>query len=261
MVNLSDARGKPRFYKGLYLHPIKIKDVEEFYWSVECLLYPKSSSKNLKVLRMTYLDFLINLMLGENLDFNIGITTEELKMKFGLLLNLVFKTSNIEYRENELGIFELIFDNDIKINGQEFEEIKKIIGSQNGVDTEDKFMNDQVRKKMNETREFLNKQNSDRVAQMDQQIIAYHCVSKLSYEEIDELTIYQFQKGLSRFNHMIECENVNIGIYTGSINLEKNKKAPHWLDLIKYSDSDSQLKIDSNEFIGDLSNKGLVNKN
>lgn len=257
MVNLADARGKPRYYKGLELHPIKMKDIQDFYWAVECLSFAKSSSDNLKVLRMTYLEFLINLMLDIDLNFETGIGSEELKHKFSLLCTLVFKSEEIKFKRNELGVYDLVINSEITINGQDFEDIKLIIGEQNGIELVDKFMAKDVRKKMAETREFLHKQNSQKMAQLDQQIIAYHCVSRLKYEEIDELTIYQFQKGLSRFNHMMECSHINNGIYSGTITLKKTESAPNWLDLIKESDSDSQMKINSDNFIASLDKKGL----
>lgn len=260
MDNIFDARGKPRVYKGLELHPIKVKDILEFYWAVESLALSKSSSTNLKVLRMSYLDFLITLMMEyEDLQFEMGMSSYELKSKFSLLCHLVFKLENIEFKQIEDGTFILIFNEDIIINAQEFDDIKKIIADQNNIDLTDKFMNDQVRKKMKETREFINKQNQSTSAGLDQQIIAYHCASRLSYEEIDELTIYQFQKGLARFSHMIECGYVNQGIYNGTIKLEKTKNPPNWLDLLKDAEIDSQFKINSDKFISSLGEKGLVN--
>ena len=260
MSSINDARGKPRQYKGLSLHPVKIKEVQEFYWAVECLALEKSASTNLKVLRMSYLDFLITLMMEyEDLKFELNFTPNDLKMKFSLLCELVFKVENIEFRQTEFNTFELIFDNTITINGQEFDEIKKIIAEQNAIDLTDKFVNPEVRKKMKETREFIRKQNQGKSAPLDQQIIAYHCASGLSYDAIDELTIYQFNKGLARFNHMIHAQYVNQGIYAGTISMEKNKSAPSWLDLIKDVDIDDQLKINSDTFINGLGEKGLVN--
>ena len=139
MSSINDARGKPRQYKGLNLHPVKIKEVQEFYWAVECVALEKSASTNLKVLRMSYLDFLITLMMQyEDLKFELNFTPNDLKMKFSLLCELVFKVENIEFRQTEFNTFELIFDNTITINGQEFDEIKKIIAEQNGMDLTDK---------------------------------------------------------------------------------------------------------------------------
>lgn len=53
-ITTKRAFGKPLNYKGLNVYPVKMKDVDEFYDAVQCLLLPKNDFQQPEIIRMSY---------------------------------------------------------------------------------------------------------------------------------------------------------------------------------------------------------------
>lgn len=238
-MTVSDVFGKPRKYKGLDLHPIKMRDCEEFYDVVQCLMLPKNATQDINILRMSYLQFLMLISTNE-LTFLID--------KLIRLLELVLKTDDFRFHLNDKNKFEIIIKNEIVIRERDFDKIKTMISEQNLVDIDDDFIHPEVKKQIEDAKEFLHK-HGNQTAGIDQQIIAYHCMSKLPYFEIAELTIYQFQKGLTRFDHILGAEAILNARYSGFVEFKENTTLPHWLGHIEDVHKDDGIKLNAKQFI------------
>jgi len=238
MINVSDVFGRPRNYKGLLIHPIKMKDCDVFYDAVQCLMLSKNSLQDVRFLKMSYLHFLLFVASSELVSFQVKLVS---------LLELILQTSNFRINVNEKQKYEIIVDDEYIIRERDFDKIKTIISEQNLVDLDDEFINPEVKAKINEAREFLSKRGN-RSASLDQQIVSYHCIGKIPYHEIEELTIYQFQKGLARFDHILGAEAIMNARYSGMVEFKDESKLPHWLGHIDDSKKDDGSTIDAEKF-------------
>ena len=250
MINTTDVFGKPRQYRGMSVYPIKMKDCDKFYDAVQCLMLPKNSSQDVELLKMSYLKFLIIVANTELKHFQDKLIT---------LLELILHTDNFKITLNDKEKIEIIVDDEHVIRERDFDKIKTIISEQNLVDLDDEFINPEVRAKINEAREFLSKRGN-KAAGFDQQIVAYHCISGIPYREIEELTIYQFQKGLARFDHILGAEAILNARYSGMVEFKDESKIPHWMGHIEDSTKNEEVILDANKFKNKASKElGMVN--
>ena len=144
----------------------------------------KNSLQDVQFLKMSYLRFLLVVSNTELKGFQDKLVS---------LLQLILQSENFEIILNDKDKIEIVVEDKHVIRERDFDKIKTIISEQNLVDLDDEFINPEVKAKIEEARTFLNKRGN-KVAGLDQQIISYHCISGISYHEIEELTIYQFQK-------------------------------------------------------------------
>lgn len=250
MNDINDVFGRPREYKGLNIYPITMKDCDKFYDSVQCLMLSKNSLEDVQFLKMSYLRFLLLVSNSELKGFQDKLVT---------LLQLILQTDNFEITLTDKNRIEIIVEDKFIIRERDFDKIKTLISEQNLVDLDDEFINPEVKAKIDEARAFINKRGS-KVAGLDQQIISYHCISGISYNEIERLTIYQFQKGLARFDHILGAEAIMNARYSGMVEFKDESKLPHWLGHIEDSKKNEGLLLNADKFKNEASNKlGMVN--
>lgn len=250
MNNINDVFGRPRIYKGINIYPIKMRDCDKFYDSVQCLMLSKNSLQDIQFLKMSYLRFLLVVSNTELKGFQDKLMT---------LLELILQTDNFQIILNDKDKIEIVVDDKYIIRERDFDKIKTIISEQNLVDLDDEFINPEVKAKIEEARAFLNKRGN-KVAGLDQQIVSYHCISGISYHEIERLTIYQFQKGLARFDHILGAEAIMNARYSGMVEFKDENKLPHWLGHIEDTQKNEGLLLNANKFKNEASNKlGMVN--
>lgn len=235
---LLDILGKPRVFKGREMYPVKVEDAHEFYECVQCIMIQKNSMDNDIFFQMYYLQFLIYLSEQQTQFLNM----------LGRLMQLVFRCKNLEVEILEDGRVYLELDNEFIIKERDFDKIRKIICEQNGLELDDRSMTAEARKILDDAEKF-NSQHSN-MASFAEQIVAYHCEIGIPYTEINNLTLYQFQKGLTRKNYTKEADNVQMAKYYPMMEFKDTNSLPHWLDKIKPNKDDSAtIKLDS--FISD----------
>jgi hypothetical protein len=172
-------------YKGIKIYPVKVKDAEFFYDNIKCLLFEKNRIPDIRVIKLSYLDFLFALISEQH----------ELFDNLNNILKLVFKEQKYEFTFNN-GCIGLIV-NGIEIGNYEFDNIKKIIFDENLIQVSDELLDPELEKSLQEAEEFMSQKNG-KPATFEERIIALHCVSGTSLNEIKEYTIYQFSKILER---------------------------------------------------------------
>ena len=217
MDNLNNIYGKSFNYKGILLYPIKMENVMNFYENVDCLLINKNEIKDVDIIRMSYFEFL--------LEYNCHQPELKLITKLRNLFELVLLNKSFEICKDKNGSFcftigeKLFYAND-------FDAIKKIIFNQNLIRYTDEILSEEFKEALKETEAFLSAKNEP--ATIEERIISYHCETGITYDDIEKLTIYQFNKGLERLN-LIE----SFRIYTyPAIKSGEGDKIPHWLSHI-----------------------------
>jgi len=246
-ISTIKAFGKPTPYKGLHLHPIRMKDADEFYDCVQCLLLPKNDFQEPEVIRMSYFMFL--LALSQNKDGN------DLIVKLLALYRLIFKTENIQLTVNEKGMAFIIVDG-ISLHERDFDKIKTIISEQNLIDLDDEFIDPDTKKAIQDARAFMAKRKT-RQADIEQQIVAYHCKSGLPYHEIQNLTLYQFHKGLVRMDYMISSDAILNARYSGMVEFKNEQDLPHWLGHIEEPKKNEDVIMTKTTFDKQMKQLGL----
>ncbi|MEK4121972.1 hypothetical protein [Lysinibacillus sp. FSL K6-0102] len=250
-IDLDNVWGNPKYVNGVPIYPVTMENILKLYETSTCLLIPKNSMSDPKIIKMSYLAFLIELGRDEK--------NEHLLDKLDSLLKLVTRTENINYFIDEKNKFVISVDDDGFIKERDFEKLREIIGSQNLIKTKDDSLGSDFDKAKEKAKDDLAKRNS-KMADLEQQIVAYKCEQKTSYEEIRNLTIYQFRKELERIIFSKSADVLQNAQYSGMVSFKEGTKIPHWLDQIEDKNPDDDLVL-SKEQLDQISKKnGLVNK-
>jgi len=229
MNDLIDVFGKPTEYKSIKIYPVKIVDILDFYTNVNCLTINKNKIPDVEIIKMSYLLFLFVISHKE---------PEFLEMLFKIL-NMVLKDQEFTLGfENEQLIFKV---NDIIITDYEFDNIRDIILKQNLLSIE-QILDPQLEKRLKEAEEFMS--NKNKSASLEERIVAYHCVSGMKYEDIEQLTIYQFNKGLERMQLIKNFEVYTYPLLKGG----SGDKIQDWLIHIEERGKYDHLLISESEF-------------
>ena len=128
--------------KIINIHPIKVVDWGIFEKCLDVLLQEKQDYDNEDIIMMSYLDFVLNILVPSSVeDDGESIFAE----KLAKVLELSLKIENIKtgtYRNRTC----LVFDDEIVLTSKEFDEIKKIILFQNLEDYDDRYVSPNVKK-------------------------------------------------------------------------------------------------------------------
>lgn len=176
----------------LLIYPLIVKDYMIFFSCVDCLMIDKNSIPDIKVIKMSYLDYLFYKSEQEPNKITLSKLFE--------ILRLCFKLNENELMINtfENGKHELVIKNQV-INGTDFEEIRKIICYQNNVELPDESIASDLKKALEEAQEFYNQQNNaGKVGSLEDQIDCIVSRTSYKHEEIYNLTIRRFIRLLER---------------------------------------------------------------
>lgn len=250
-IDLDNVWGNPKYVKGTPIYPVKIENMIDFYEASNCLIIPKNSMSDPQIIKMSYLSFLI--AVSQNPD------AEHLFHKLTKLIELVTRGTNIEFYLDEKNKIIISIDDKYTIHERDFDKVREIIGIQNLIETKDDSLGSDFDKAKADAKANLSKRNG-RMADLEQQIIAYRCVQKLPYDEIRNLTIYQFRKEIERIDLIKSADVLQNAQYSGMVSFKEGTTIPHWLDHIKDKSPDDDLVL-TKEQLDQISKKnGLVNK-
>ena len=127
---------------SIKIKPVSVRNSEIFLSSINILQIDKNSLPDVKIIQMSYLQFLFEKQLNNAINrqklFNI------------LFLCLNFKNPSIVLDKNKK---PLIFDKEknILINSSQFDDIKKIILYQNIIGYDDEYINPELKKSLEES--------------------------------------------------------------------------------------------------------------
>lgn len=150
-ISVNVGLGMPIEYKGLKIYPVKMKDYKRFMDTVDIFNYDKNATGDINLIQMSYLEFLIYIILGQddiknkfidiielcfNIKYNEGLKNKSDNEKDALLMEDVDGKVNIYI--NGRDICFIIDGNKVKIiigdtllSAKDFDNIKRIILYQN----------------------------------------------------------------------------------------------------------------------------------
>jgi len=250
-IDFDNVWGNPKYIKNTPIYPVKVENMIDFYEASNCLIIPKNSMSDPAIIKMSYLSFLI--AVSRNPE------AEHLLDKIIKLIELVTRGNDIGFYLDEKNKIVISIDDKYSIHERDFDKFREIIGIQNLIETKDDSLGSDFDKAKADAKVHLSKKNG-RMADLEQQIFAYRCVQKLSYDEIRNLTIYQFRKEIERIDLIKSADILQNAQYSGMVSFKEGTTIPHWLDHIKDKSSDDDLVL-TKEQLDQMSKKnGLVNK-
>ena len=244
-----DAFGLPQKYKGVLIYPVKLKD-RRIYDKLGLLTINKEITKDESIRKLRYLKYLILTHLVTKEDTN-DIILEELQSilnyvfqhKVGILYQLEknFPFEPIEefsdhYIRTDEDLKNLSFHikvEDVILSEKDFDGVIKTIIRQNYIQTDTLGITDE--KLYNKLESMLEKQSAKSTAgEIDEQIISYHILTGISYEEIYNYTFYQLLVGMERAELLLSHKIYSPLEKSGQISFKDEKDSvKHWLEHIE----------------------------
>ena len=200
---------KPIPYKGLVLHPIKVKDYFDFMNAHGLLVNNKDSIPNVRIIQMSFLEYVYHLVLLNEEYKNYFITI--LELCFGVYYRedirfKDFKERELVYEEVEdrvvthINGYDIRFDygkktimyiNNVEIKSNDFEKICKIILYQNILEYDDREISPDVQKIIDiQNKKQLSKINPPNI---EKQISFLANTTGYKLEYIYDMTYNKFQ--------------------------------------------------------------------
>lgn len=210
------------------IYPVKLKDSFTFLYSYNILDIDKNSMPNVEIIQMSYLQFLVEYVCSEN----------ENRLKFGNLLKLCLHLDNPYIQKNEFGKFIIIDKNNdnIIINSNDFDNIKRIILYQNLLHYDDEYINPELKKVMDEMDELKNKQYE--MPNLERKISIITALTGINKEEQKNMTLRTHTSLFEEIKSEIDFLTIRpIAILTGN-----GDKIEHWIYRKKKNKFDSYIE-------------------
>lgn len=236
MYHLFDS---PIPYKELLIYPIKMRDYLIFHQLASCLMLEKNSIPDIKVIQMTYLQYMFSI---SNKDDNLISVFDAL---LRLVLNKRTEKFKIEYSVDQKArpLFKI---GKIVYNSEDFEQIRAIIVEQNGLILPDEKIQKEVRVKMDEARRFRQKVNKTKMTTLEEQILALSMYSGWEIEKVYDMTIRKFFMALKRANHMIMSNIYLTASMSGFVTFKDKSATRGWLaDIDDEATNTELISLDS----------------
>lgn len=250
-IDLDYIFGEPKFVNTTPIYPVRVKDMISLYESSSCLLIPKNSMTDIKIIKMSYLAFLI-----EESYKNGGAILYDMLVN---LIKIVTREENIQFAKDEKGKYIILISDKHEIHEREFDKLREIIAKQNLIETKNESTGSDFDKAKEKAKRDLARRNGS-MADLEQQIIAYKCVQKETYENIKNLTIYQFRKEIERIDLIKSADILQSAQYSGMVQFKDGTKVPHWLDQIKDKNIDDDLVLSKAQLDQISQKNGLIGK-
>lgn len=264
----NDIFGYPQEYKGIKFYPVKVKETKLKERLYTFFFQPKNYIPDKDILKMSYLKFLLFVIGGgkkadkpdydiekELIDFlyevtKIDIPKEDEPKK--IYLDIKSLNNNAVSLED---FFICLYIDGIKIDEQDFENIREILVRQNGSSLEwiEGYIPD-LEKKM----AFLNHDSLDTT--FEDEMFTFCALTGDSELEAGEKTLYQFRNRFERETLLKTYELFKPLEVSGQISA-KNKKQElfkHYMSHIDRNNRYASLLVEESTFLED---SGLGNPN
>jgi len=223
-------------YKSLKLYPIKLRDYFKFQLFSECLILEKNSVPDVKIIQMTYLQYLYH-MKNEN-----NLLIEKL---YGLL-QLAMKRDDFKliwgYTENGKPFFKIDPDGEMFFS-EDFDNIKEILAEQNMFELPDESIQKDVRDDIEKARRIKQRINQSNMADLEEQIVALSLYSGISLEKIYDMTIRKFMISVRRATHMIMSSYYIQASLSGMVEIKDKSLTRHWLVDLNENNKFSDITV------------------
>lgn len=251
-IDLSDIWGEPKTYKKIKIYPILMKDIVEFYEKSYVLTIDKNKIaeeyNTPELISMSYLEFFVTQIAKVVNEKGNYLFPNALTDLLGML-KLSLKDQKVSLDINEKTMKPIVYIKTegkiITIRSTEFDKLKNIILKQNNayVEMPNGFA-PEVKRVMEKAIDSINKKNRNKIATLEEQIATYSAIEHISFNEIKQMTIYQFDLKMKRLSYFMECLKIWIMASSGMI---PSEDIPNWLDHIPDKNPYEEVLVSSNE--------------
>jgi hypothetical protein len=241
--------GYPQHYKGLELHPIKIKDrkYQELFYQI--FSHPKNYIPKKEILKASYLKFLIYVI-----QYNVRPDGNEIIIGLVDILKYITKEDKITIKYKSVegeGLNSVVLKieiGDVEISEEDFEDIREIVLEQNGLSIEYVESYDPG---LEESLIFENRDNGGITFQ--DEVFTFCALMHKTLKEIEDYTMLQFKIQMEKLIVMKEYDIYKPLISSGQITL-KGGELKHYLYRSGKKGRYDSILIKKDEFLqGDMS--------
>ena len=143
----------PIDYKGLLLYPVSIRKINKFLQSSSVLRIQKEYIPDKEIIKMSYLKFLMTNIDKEKEEYGESLTFDLLALCFMICMRI--EEISIRLFIGEDGKAKLIL-NDVEINENDFDYLRKIILYQNLPNYDDELMNPDLKNDLEQADKIKN---------------------------------------------------------------------------------------------------------
>jgi len=238
----NDIWGLPQTYKGVKIHPIKIKDVEYQELFNKIFTYPKNYIADKDIIKMTYMKYFVLIV-----SRSLGESANDLLTRF---FSYVFKDENVFFEIRIPRIVKSYKDislkwgvRDIDFDDIDFDKIREIILEQNGLSLDyiESYMPD-----LEDALDFFNSKAS--LISYGDEILVFCSLAGKTINEISDYTVFQFQAHLRRLILLEDYRIYKPLVDSGQITL-KSGEVQHYGTHIKKLGRYDNLLISKDEFV------------
>ena len=236
-----------KYTENITLYPVTMNDVVTFQALSQSITVRKNSVfRDKKIIKMTYLDFLLYCLGNEELETQYKIIGLSQYFFYAIqLLQLCCKDAEIKLNQ-QTG--QIIINGEV-ITPQMFDDIRRIIIIQNDIDFDiDEFLNYDTEQRLLKAQKDLNK-NDDKANiedYIDSLVIAMHT----NEDRIMNMTIRKFWRYIKRYNLHENYTIMRTGECSGMVSFKEPIK--HWMVSLEEDDKYKHLKADENEIRGKI---------
>lgn len=221
------------------IYPVSVRESEIFLSSISLFTIDKNATPSVEIIQMSYLQFIIDVLIKQNQD-NL--------QKFVNLLKLCLHMEDPKIQLNEMGK-PILIDGKFMcpINGQQFEDIRRIILYQNIVNFDDTYINPEIKQAMYEVDKLKSKNLEVPNLERKMAIITSH--TGLSKKEQLEMSYRSHSLLFEEICGEIEFVTIRpIALFGGNgdkldhwiFKKTKNKMEDYFINVDKYSKSMGQ---------------------
>jgi hypothetical protein len=218
----------PIVYKNLKIYPIKMQNIFEFNFSIHCLLLDQFNDKdvneNFSILQMSFLDYLFYYN-ERHPDYEVMYLLIQL-LSICLQIDFFDDKNAIQVKQDEKNRHILNIGG-VEINGNDFENIRRIICQQNNIDTTIFDLDPLVREQLNKTIAVQNSLAKDETCSLEEQVLTIMLLTGLDEKQIANLSIRKFRKILDRADLMMHYQIYKTAETSGTVTFKQ--PYPHWL--------------------------------
>lgn len=236
---------KPIPYKKLLFYPVKVRDYIEFLWYVDCLLIDKNAIPDIKIISMSYLDFLF--YLAEQ-DDSIHLH------KLIMLLSVVLKENEENIKLYKKDGKPYVSINDELYDNKDLMEIKNIIFEQNDIEDIDYTIQKELRDSLKAAEEMKAKLSGIKPGTFEDSIICLMtALPGVTLEEIYDMPIRKFNKALKRADHKLHYEIYLAASMSGMVTFKDKNALKHWMSSLDSDDKYSDVTMGLDELHNKIS--------
>lgn len=228
---------EPIKYKELLIYPVTMKDYLEFHTMVNCMLLDKNSIPSAEIISMSYLRFLYYESMTNNMPY-----IYMLKVLLCIVLHMdIDEEIKFYVDEHDKAFFKI---KDVSYNAKDFDEITKIIFSQNCITPIDETIQKEVRDALEEAKRYKMQQNKQKMCSLEEQMICVLISTPLKLEDIHKLTIRKFEKILRRIDAKLHYKIYLSASMSGMVEFKNQDAIRHWMMDLTKEDAYEDVKVD-----------------